>query len=79
MEFIKARPVPDLGSTSPISPIFDARYILAHYELARASEALNKRGQAIDYYRRFLTYWGEGDVNVPEIAQARERLSALGR
>jgi serine/threonine protein kinase/tetratricopeptide (TPR) repeat protein len=79
LEFVKARPVPDLGSTSPISPIFDARYILGHYELARASEALNKRSQAVDYYRRFLAYWGEGDINVPEITQARERLSALTR
>ncbi len=79
LEFIKARPVPDLGSTSPISPIFDTRYILAHYELARASEALNKRSQAIDYYRKFLAYWGEGDVNVPEVVRARERLGALAR
>jgi tetratricopeptide (TPR) repeat protein len=75
-EFIKARPVPDLGSTSPISPIFDTRYILAHYELARAV-AIEQRSQAIDYYR-VPGYWGEGDVKAPESC-GRAALGALAR
>lgn len=76
-DFLKARPVPDLGSTSPINPLYDTRHILGHYEMARASERLNKRNQAIDYYRRFLGFWGKADFTLPEIVEAKKRLETL--
>jgi serine/threonine protein kinase/Tfp pilus assembly protein PilF len=78
-EGVRARPVPDLGSGSPINPLYDVNFILAHYELARASETLGKREQAAEYYRRFLAFWGGADFKLPEIEQARARLSALGQ
>jgi|GEM_PF-2325041 len=74
---LKAPPVPDLGSTSPINPLYDARFILAHYELGRASEALNKRDQAVESYRKFLGYWGKADFKMNEVAEAERRLNAL--
>jgi serine/threonine protein kinase/Flp pilus assembly protein TadD len=76
-EFIKSPPVPDLGNTSPIHPFYDTRYILAHYELARASEALGKRDQAVKYYQRFLEHWDKADFKMDEMAEARQRLGEL--
>ncbi|MEP7272944.1 MAG: protein kinase [Acidobacteriota bacterium] len=76
-EFLKARPVPDLGSTNPINPLYDTRYILGHFQMARASELLNKREQAIDYYRRFLAFWSKADFKLDEISEAKTRLKTL--
>ncbi len=76
-EFLKARPVPDLGSTSPINPFYDTRYILGHFAMARASEVLNKSDQAKEYYRRFLSFWGDADFKLEEIGQAKARLRVL--
>jgi serine/threonine protein kinase/tetratricopeptide (TPR) repeat protein len=73
-DFIKTRPIPDLGSTSPINPLYDVRYILAHYELGRANEALGRRDQAIEYYQKFLGYWGKADFKLAEIAEAQRKL-----
>jgi serine/threonine protein kinase/tetratricopeptide (TPR) repeat protein len=73
-EFLKARPVPDLGSTSPINPLYDTRFILAHYEMARASELLNKPDQAAEYYRKFLAFWGKADFKMDEINVARKKV-----
>jgi len=74
---VKARPVPDLGSTSPINPLYDTRYILAHYELGRAAEALNRPAQATEAYLQFLAYWGGGEITLDEIAKAREKVKTL--
>lgn len=72
--FIKARPIPDLGSTSPISPLYDVRHILAHYELGRALDALGRRESAEEYYRRFLDFWGGADFKLAEIDDAARRV-----
>jgi serine/threonine protein kinase/Tfp pilus assembly protein PilF len=72
-EFLKARPVPDLGSMSPINPMYDTRFILAHYEMARASEMLNKPDQAREYYRKFLGFWSKADFKMDEISIARKK------
>ncbi len=77
LDFIKVPPVPDLGSTSPIHPFYDTRYLLAHYELGRAAEAQGKREQAVKYYRQFLGYWDKADFKLDEIAEARRRLNAV--
>ena len=74
-EFVKARPVPDLGSSSPINPLYDTRYILAHYELGRACDMLNKREAAEEFYRKFLDFWGAADFDLAEIKAAKQRLA----
>jgi serine/threonine protein kinase/tetratricopeptide (TPR) repeat protein len=76
-DLLKAPPVPDLGSTAPIHPLYDTRYLLAHYELGRVSEALGKRDQAVESYRKFLGYWAGADFKLDEIAAAQRRLEAL--
>ncbi len=77
-EFLKSRPVPDLGSSSPINPLYDTRFLLGHFQMARASEQLNKREQAIEYYRKFLSFWGQADFKLAEIEEAKARLRVLG-
>ena len=78
-DFLKSRPVPDLGSTSPINPLYDTRYIVAHFEMGRASELLNNPQQAIDYYLKFLSFWGQADFKSEEVNAAKDRLRALAK
>ena len=51
--------------------------ILGHYELARLEEARGELDAASEHYRRFLAHWGEADVPLPSIEDARERLARI--
>jgi tetratricopeptide (TPR) repeat protein len=44
---------------------------------ARANEALGRRAEAVEGYRRFLELWADADPGRPEVAEARARLNAL--
>lgn len=72
-ELVKAPPVPDLGSMSPINPIYDTRYILGHYELAKVLETNGKPDEARKYYQTFLSFWGSGDLKLEEIEAAKKK------
>ena len=72
-ELVKAPPVPDLGSSSPINPLYDTKYILGHYELARVLEAGGKPDEARKYYQKFLSFWGSGDIRLEEIEVAKKK------
>ena len=50
-------------------------YPLAHYRLARAYEQKGEQEKARDAYERFLQTWKEADANLPEVADARNRLT----
>ena len=51
--------------------------ILGHYELARLEEARGELAAASEHYRRFLAHWGEADVELPSIEDARARLEGI--
>jgi predicted Zn-dependent protease len=47
------------------------------YLLGRAYEGLNDRTGAVKYYGEMLKYWGNPDVDVKEITDARARLAKM--
>jgi tetratricopeptide (TPR) repeat protein/predicted Ser/Thr protein kinase len=48
------------------------------YRLAKVYEEMGRREQAVEQYERFLEIWKSADRDLPEYADARRRLSALG-
>ncbi len=66
------------------SPTWGPRFItfewdiLALYEVARLEQRTGKLDDARRDYRRFLEHWGNADMPVPIVEQAREQLDALG-
>jgi tetratricopeptide (TPR) repeat protein/DNA-binding winged helix-turn-helix (wHTH) protein len=52
-------------------------YRLVHYHLAQAYERKGDVSRAYSEYDRFLQVWRDADADLPEIAVARNRLSAL--
>jgi tetratricopeptide (TPR) repeat protein len=52
-------------------------YPLAHYDLARAYELKGEREQARSNYERFLEVWKTADADIPQLIDARQRLTAL--
>jgi len=59
----------------PLSP--SSYWIRSWYYLGRADEALGNRGNAVNAYRKFLSYWGGADIKLPEIVDAKSRLADL--
>jgi serine/threonine protein kinase/tetratricopeptide (TPR) repeat protein len=47
------------------------------YDLARVEEGAGEIEAARDHYRRFLAMWGEADLPVTAVADAKSRLAAL--
>ena len=52
-------------------------HALSHFELGRLYERLNRPEEAVPHYERFLEMWKHADDDLPQPAQARERLEAL--
>jgi tetratricopeptide (TPR) repeat protein len=52
--------------------------VLAFYRLGRAHEALGNRPAARERYEEFLKLWGDADVEIPEVGDARRRLDRIG-
>ena len=50
-------------------------YVKAHYQLGQLHEQLGNRDQARDWYRRFLQFWEESDLDLEEIQAARKKLA----
>lgn len=51
--------------------------ILLHYYLGLAYENSRWDDKAIEQYRIFLDFWGDGDPDIDEVTDARERLARL--
>ncbi len=48
-----------------------------YYRLAELYEKINKEKEAIACYAKFLNLWRDADFNIPEVKEARKRLSSL--
>ena len=51
-------------------------YVRSLYHLAAIAEAAGDRAKAVDYYRRFLGYWGDGEIDRDKVEIARRKLRA---
>lgn len=51
--------------------------VQAHYLMGKAYEESGWHRQAVEQYREFLNYWGNSDVPMPELKDARARLKRL--
>jgi tetratricopeptide (TPR) repeat protein len=55
---------------------YPAAFVRSLYFLGEISERRGDRAAAATYYRRFLEFWGDGDLDRDRVAHAR---TALGR
>jgi serine/threonine protein kinase/Flp pilus assembly protein TadD len=53
-------------------------YSKSFYWLGKIHQAQNQKEKALGFYRRFLEIWSQADPGLPEIADARKQLAALG-
>ena len=51
-------------------------YVRSWYFLGQISERSGDRAKAADFYRRFVGYWGDGDIDRDRVADARRKLAA---
>ena len=56
---------------------FPGRSAKVHYNLGRAYDASGDHQNASDQYEQFLSIWQDGDPELREISEAKERLEAL--
>ena len=52
-------------------------FVRLHYYLARAYQDVGRNSDAEKSYERFLHFWGDADVQIEEIKDAKERLARL--
>ena len=53
---------------------FPIEYVRSLYFLGQIAERRGEVDKARDYYRRFLTYWGDGDIDRDKVAEARKKI-----
>jgi tetratricopeptide (TPR) repeat protein/TolB-like protein/predicted Ser/Thr protein kinase len=51
-------------------------YVRSLYHLAAIAEGTGEAAKAVEYYRRFLAYWGDGEIDRDKVAIARSKLRA---
>ena len=52
-------------------------HALSHYELGKLYEELNRPADARSEYEKFLDMWSNADEGIPQLEDARGRLTAL--
>jgi eukaryotic-like serine/threonine-protein kinase len=52
-------------------------YVRSLYFLAQLNEKQGNRDKARDYYRKFVEYWKDGDIDRDKVADAQKKLAAL--
>lgn len=67
-------PTPPRGSrrSSELRATFPIELVRSLYFLGQISERKGDRDKARDYYRRFVQYWGEGEMDREKVAEAPE-------
>jgi tetratricopeptide (TPR) repeat protein len=53
-------------------------YARSFYRLAKILQEQGQKEKAAGFYRRFLEVWSQADPGLPEIADARKQVTALG-
>jgi len=71
---IRYRRITESGVEHLYHPV---QYARSHYELARLLEERGDREGARAYYRKFVDFWGNGEIDRDRVADARARLAAL--
>ncbi len=51
-------------------------FVRSLYFLGQIAERRGDRAKASEYYRRFVGYWGDGDMDRDRVADARQKLAA---
>jgi tetratricopeptide (TPR) repeat protein/predicted Ser/Thr protein kinase len=62
----------DSGDRRAWSPV---DYVRSLYSLGQINERKGDPARAIEYYKRFVQYWGEGDMDRDHVADARKKIS----
>jgi len=60
------------GDRRTFSPV---DYVRSLYFLGQINERKGDRAKAADYYKRFVQYWGDGDMDRERVADARKKIS----
>jgi tetratricopeptide (TPR) repeat protein len=66
------RRIVDAGMPRLWNPI---EFVRSLYALGQSYEQLGDRPKALEFYRRFLEYWGDGDIDRERVAEARKKLA----
>jgi tetratricopeptide (TPR) repeat protein len=56
--------------------LYPIQYVQSLYYLATIDEAAGDRAKALDAYRRFVQYWGDGEIDRDKVELARRKLRA---
>jgi len=62
-------------TAGPLRLGFPIEFGRSLYLLGQISERGGDRAKAADYYRRFVRYWAEGDIDRERVADARKKLA----
>ena len=54
---------------------YPIEFVRSLYFLGQIAERQGDRAKAADHYRRFLQYWGDGDIDRDKVADARKKIS----
>ena len=54
---------------------YPIEFVRSLYFLGQIAERQGDRARAAEYYRRFLQYWGDGDIDRDKVADARKKIA----
>jgi eukaryotic-like serine/threonine-protein kinase len=66
-----------LVTFDPASPARLLVHPVLHYRLAKLYDQKGLKGKAVEQYQKFLDLWKDADAGLPEVIDARKRLSGL--
>jgi hypothetical protein len=52
-------------------------FVLSHYYLGRYHEEIGESDAAMRYYKAFLGFWEDGDIDRDLVKETQDRLSSL--